>query len=556
MTQEVTLWKFAGKKKILNEIKNSGGWDVKESNCGPSRKMAKLSKWSESEISNETAIAVSATPDIQCEVSATPNIQPTLAKALNRKEYVENFSTSFSSKKAWTGKNTSLINHPFQVATVNNFVGDPLVIPKLVAEMETMEWNRKQMDLYEFYQSTDLANVTTPNLAQFYKFLNGDVRSWMEQLTAMKFKKISASCSMYNCGDFLLTHDDLLSDRLIAFVYYLSPWNGKDAWTESMGGALDLFGTDKDGQPKFPPSKKVLPANNQFVFFKVEKKSYHQVAEVLTKEYPRLTINGWFHGFSDNVDFDADAVKVKKPNVVVFKPPVDDSDALKHLKTFVNKTYLKESIKTSIQKQIEENSEAALGEFLKGDLHVDIAKELQSKTFKWTTKGPSNQQNYDCLNIDSVPKHSSLKLLLDLLASKVMFQLLFEYTELDLHGSKANKPKCSIEVQRWKGGHYTLIGDPSTYSDDTLDLILYFGGNDSAGVITYLTPEEDSTAETASIATSDNEDEPVLLTIFPQNNFLNIVYRSQGTAKFTKYCSKSAVMDSEFNYILFCSYKE
>lgn len=548
MSQEVTLWKFAGKKKIRNENKIAGRWDVKESDHGPSRKMAKLSKWSESGISNETTI----TTETSIAVSATP----ALTKALNRKEYVENFSASFSLKKAWTGTNTSLINHPFQVATVNNFVRDPLIISGLVAEMETMDWTRKQMDLYEFYQSTDLANLTTLNLAQFYKFLNVDVRSWMEQLTGMKFKKISASCSMYNCGDFLLTHDDLLSDRLIAFVYYLSPWKGKDAWTEAMGGALDLFGTDKDGQPKFPAIKKVLPANNQFVFFKVEKKSYHQVAEVLTKEYPRLTINGWFHGFSDNVDFDADAVKVKKPNVVTFKPPVEDGDALKHLRTFVNKTYLKDSIKASIQKQIEENSEAALGEFLKTDLHVDIAKELQSKTFKWTTKGPSNQQHYDCLNIDSVPKHSSLKLLLDLLASKVMFQLLFEYTELDLHGSKAKKPKCSIEVQRWKGGSYTLIGDPSTYSDDTLDLILYFGGNDSAGVITYLTPEEDSTADAASIATSENEDEPVLLTIFPQNNFLNIVYRSQGTAKFTKYCSKSAVMDSEFNYILFCSYKE
>lgn len=498
--------------------------------------MTKLSSWTEEESKDRSKKL----------------LKKGMSSELTEFNLVESFTKNFTSKKSFQGLNVQLLNDPFQVTIIDHFLADESQIPKLITEMESIEWTRKQMDLYEFYQTTDLANVCSPQLAEFYKFLNNDVLNWMQQLTGMKFKKISASCSMYNCGDFLLTHDDLLSDRLIAFVFYLSPWKGKNRWDKSMGGALELFKTDRDGQPKFPVVKKIQPSNNQFVFFKVEKKSYHQVSEVLSKEFPRLTINGWFHGFKDNADFDAAAFKVKTPNVPLFKAP---NEAANELSCFICKNYLKDSIKISIQKQIEENSEAALGEFLVKQLYDEVVKELQDKKTKWIKKGPSHQQNYESLNTGELRAKSCTKRLMEILSSKPMFKLLHEYTELDLHGTKAKKPKCSIELQRWQGGSYTLIGDPSTYNNDTLDLILYFGSNDNVGVITYLTPEEDS-VDALSVTSSEGEVEPVLLTIFPQSNFLNIIYRSSGTAKFTKYCSKSTIMETEFNYILFCSYKE
>lgn len=533
--------KFSGKKIGKNNVlkradasADSKGWNIDDLPAGPSKKKKKLSARTEDE-------------SLESSSPATPS----LTIDLTQQTFINEFTKNFSKKSSLKTPNVNLMNEPFQVATINKFLKNKSLIPKLVEEIESMEWTRKQMDLYEFYQTTDLANIQTSCLAQFYSFLNTDVKKWMQQLTGMKFAKISASCSMYNCGDFLLTHDDLLSDRLIAFVYYLSPWDGKEKWNESMGGALELFSTDLDGQPKFPVASRVFPSNNQFVFFKVEKKSYHQVGEVLSKEFPRLTINGWFHGFKNNIDFDADAVKLKKPNVLSFKLPRNEEQDLSKL---ISKTYLKNSVKASIQKQIEDNSEAALGDFLLADFLAKVSQELEAKHLSWSTKGPSHQQNYESLIIDGFHKKSSIKVLLEAMTSKAMFKLLHEYTELDLHGPKAKKPKCTVEIQRWKGGCYTLIGDPTSYNSDTLDLILYFGSNENAGIITYLTPEEES-ADNASIASSEETD-PVLLTIYPQNNFLNIVYRSKGTAKFTKYCSKSSIMKTEFNYILFCSYKE
>lgn len=508
-----------------------------DSTAGPSRMMAKLAPWTEEDVSMKTGIK-----------STTPKI----SEELLDQSFIDRFAKSFATKRACKSINAHLISSPFQVTTVENFLADKSYITKLVTEIEPLEWARKQMDLYEFYQTTDIANIQTRHLAQFYKFLSTDVKSWMELLTGMKFQKISASCSLYNSGDFLLAHDDLLSDRLIAFVFYLSPWEGIEKWDKTMGGALELFETDLNGQPKFPVAKKIHPSNNQFVFFKVEKKSYHQVGEVLTKDYPRLTINGWFHGFENNADYDDDAVKVKVPCMPLFKSPID---VIVNLRSLINKTYLKDSIKSSIQKQIEENSEAALGEFLIPDFHQRVAQELQGKDLKWIIKGPSNQRNYESLDTNNLRGNIAIKILVKAMSSKMMFKLMHEYTELDLHGAGAKKPKCTVDIQRWKGGCYTLIGDPSTYNSDTLDLLLYFGSNENVGTVTFLTPEGDPTDD-ISTTSSQSENEPVLLTIYPQNNFLNIVYRSSGTAKFTKYCPKSTVMQTEFNYLLICSYKE
>lgn len=482
---------------------------------------------------------------IESDVEEQGSKKISLDNSLKIEKFIGKFSKNFKDKMPMKTNNVELLNDPFQVSVINKFLADEKIIPKLVEEMQQIDWRKKQMDLYEFYQSADLYHVTCPFLNSFYNFITTDVKTWIESLTGMKFQKASVSCSMYNCSNFLLSHDDLLSDRLIAYVFYLSPWENAKCWNESMGGALEIFKRDIDGQPEFPPVRKIFPSNNQFAFFKVEKISHHQVGEVLSKDYPRLTIHGWFHGYKNNVDYDSEAIKIKKPNVPLFRSPNDVSFKYHNL---INQNYLKDSIKIEIQKQIEQNSEAGLSAFLKEDFLEALQRDLLDENLRWTVKGPANQQNYEILDLKTLQK-KSLKSLVDAVASKQFFKLLFEYTELDLYGKNAKNPKCSVELQRWQGGHYALINDPSTYNEATLDLILTIGSNESVGVITYLVPDKQDDD-------SDSEIEDSLLTIYPQNNFLNLVYRSGGTAKFTKYCYKSAIMESDYNYILFCSYKE
>jgi phosphatidylinositol glycan class S len=209
---------------------------------------------------------------------------------------------------------------------------------------------------------------------------------------------------------------------------------------------------------------------------------------------------------------------------------------------FINKSYLETKIKKEIQKTIEDDSEIALVEFLQDDFYGKICEELNGKDLKWRIKNPAHQNFYEYLDVKDFL--GSLKMLFDLFSSSKMFQYLYEITELDLYGKQSKKPTFYGEIQRWSGGNYTLIGDQASFTDSTLDLILYFGENENIGVVTYLTPEE-----------NDSDVDPVLLTICPRPNALNVIYRSEGTTKFTKYVTKT-VGKNKHNFMLVLSYKE
>ena len=63
-------------------------------------------------------------------------------------------------------------------------------------------------------------------------------------------------------------------------------------WSEKDGGTLDLFDRDANGDPK-DVVKRLVPKNNSLAFFEVTEKSFHQVAEVLTKDKQRLSVGEW-----------------------------------------------------------------------------------------------------------------------------------------------------------------------------------------------------------------------------------------------------------------------
>lgn len=619
------------------------------------------------------------------------------------------------------GENTvTLYTDPFTICVTQNFVENEDFIGELVREMRQLEWQRKQIDLYQFHQTTDLVNVTKPALKTFYETLTNDMLPWMESITGLSLTHVSASCSMYNYGDYLLVHDDLLTDRQIAFVYYVSPWPAATHWTDEMGGALELFECDaKTGQPKYPIVKRIPPRNNQFTFFRVCQKSFHQVGEMTNMVYPRLTINGWFHGHAASASTlqqkdsgcstsnsstntaDETANSTLPPllsNYLTYSAPVmDDLD----LTEWINQAYLKKQAKSRIQNHIEEKSEASLEQFLIGAFHDVLVSEFRTnRDLEWVLEGPANQRKYETLRL--TPQSTGPpKDLHTLFSSKSMFSLLAEYTDLDFDGPNAQSPKCSVQICRFTQGCYTLLGDSSSFTENALDIVLFFNAKDQVGTITYLSPEcigggdgdgaggvsrdvdattssewsepsitvastttnaiattakanaeklvkskadaanstrhntsknksttsatstsilmsgDETAADISSISYDPNEDvevimnqqdrndtgpssaaaestsdaiddddefdtdytqsankvscdsvseddddiddlaqENVLLTVHPKNNALNLVYRSEGQAKFVKYVSKNCIKPDEYVYILFATFKE
>ncbi|XP_060647546.1 prolyl 3-hydroxylase sudestada1-like isoform X1 [Drosophila nasuta] len=492
--------------------------------------------------------------------------------AYQKKDVTQWLQTAWSTKQATqparddkTG--AQIYSEPFQICLLPELLTQGRT-QALVHEMiNKVHWSRKQMDLYEFYQSTDLSNMAECHLlTNFLQLLRKQVRPWLEEVTGLKLDYVSASCSMYTCGDYLLVHDDLLKDRQIAFIYYLSPWEGAEEWNEEQGGCLEIFSSDEQCFPQFPVQRKIAPKNNQFAFFKVGARSFHQVGEVTTFDYPRLTINGWFHG-ATNEAFVADSSRAF-PRLSYLQPDINNRPKLGLL---LNDVYLKAATCRSIQKRIEENSEICLYEFFKREkFELARAQLLNDETLSWRRQGPANAHNYEVLDLSTAK--GTVEELLQLFRSNAMFHLLRDFTDLDLYGVDAITPTCSVELQRWSHGNYTVLGDGLVSEDNTLDLVYYLNAAEGAAVITYLSPEVEqrsAAVENGQNVSGDAEqtldeeeeeeechDDSVLLTITPVDNALNIVYRCEGTTKFTKYVSRNTPLDKGPVFVISCSYKE
>ncbi len=143
-----------------------------------------------------------------------------------------------------------LTSAPFTACSVRNFLNSADAIDALVAELEELEFVEKNNDLYKFKQSSsDLKETSSPMVAAFHQFMRTEAKSWLSEVTGLELdeeESIDMFCARYDYTDYLLCHDDQLEGRRIAYILYLVP----ESWREEDGGALDLFDTDDQGQPR------------------------------------------------------------------------------------------------------------------------------------------------------------------------------------------------------------------------------------------------------------------------------------------------------------------
>lgn len=271
-------------------------------------------------------------------------------------------------------------------------------------------------------------------------------------------------------------------------------------------------------------------------------------------DYPRLTINGWFHGPGE--EFEAQLVKnrllgqLRAPNALPFD-----------LSEWINGAYLREANMASIQTEIEEESQISLRQFLIPDFAQLLVQELRGSDLTWQLSYSACERNYESLSWESAT--GPLKDLRNLFESREMFHLLHQYTSLDFAGEHAKQPKCFVELQRWTHGSYTLMVNESkeNYLGNLLDVILYLNAVEGGvGTFVYVHQgegeDEEEGESSAEMEEEHSENENVLLTVEPQANSLNVVYCTEGTSRFGKYVSKAVDMGGEYVYILSCTFKE
>ncbi|CAF99561.1 unnamed protein product, partial [Tetraodon nigroviridis] len=375
------------------------------------------------------------------------------------------------------------------------------------------------------------------------------------------------SCSRYEYTDVLLCHDDELEGRRVAFILYLVP-----PWRSSDGGTLDLYSTDGHFQPQ-SIVKTLVPLLNTLVLFEVSPVSFHQVAEVLTKDKCRLSLSGWFHGpCLERPPHHTEAPVPRSPHL-----PRDESVLLE----WVNPAYLDISYQEQIQQNFEDSSEIQLKDFLREEKFREVSQALQRPQIQWKKRGPPNKRCYDVASLDNLPR--CVRECWELLHSEAFFLLLSNFTGLRLHylcpndddeeeeeedkeqnkearrveeqdnaqagetsgalveassagtsrAKELSTPVCCGELRRWSHGGYTLLHDAqAARAEFALDLVLPFCAADWCS---------DFGGSTCYVA---NEEDEELLTVYPEDNSLALVYRDKETLKFVKHINHKSCSNS------------
>uniref|UniRef100_A0A672I4M0 2-oxoglutarate and iron-dependent oxygenase domain containing 1 n=1 Tax=Salarias fasciatus TaxID=181472 RepID=A0A672I4M0_SALFA len=401
---------------------------------------------------------------------------------------VEDEQVKRAVKEAWSRRSPysegdlELDCFPFPHCIIKNFLSSEVFVENLQKELLGLDFHEKSNDLYKFKQSDDLKKRTEPHIAGLREGLFGRFRSWLGEVLGVELEPtVDISCARYEHTDVLLCHDDELEGRRVAFILYLVP-----PWQSSDGGTLDLYSINSNFQPQ-SIVKSLVPSWNTLVLFEVSPVSFHQETVLLE---------------------------------------------------WVNPAYLDISYQEQIQEEFEDSSEIQLKDFLKEEKFREVSEALRLTEIEWMRKGPPNKRCYEAASLDSLPP--CVKACWELLHSEAFFLLLSNFTGLRLHylstgsstdsaanASKEKEPSipvCCGEVRRWSHGSYTLLHDgEAAQAEYALDLVLPFGCTDwqseFGGLTCYVANEEDEE----------------LLTIYPEENSLALVYRDKETLKFVKH---------------------
>lgn len=488
---------------------------------------------------------------------------------LKEDSVLKSMRDAWQKKQSFSNGCVQLDCEPFPHCQITDFLQSLSFVEGLQAELLQLNFNSKSNDLYKFQQSDDLKERKEHHISQIRSIIFGEFRVWLSEVLQVDLDAtVDISCAKYEHTDVLLCHDDELEGRRVAFILYLvPPWEVKD------GGTLDLFNTDEHCQP-VSVVKSLLPCCNSLVFFEVSPVSFHQVAEVLSEEKCRLSLSGWFHGPS--LPRPSRYIEPSAPRHAHI--PRDET----LLFEWVNEMYLDPRYQARVQQEFEDSSEICLPSFLQEEKLRQVRSALQSSEIQWEKRGPPNKRCYSCADLQSIP--SCVQECWELLSSEAFFILLSNLTGLSLHylctneddgeneegksdtenrdtegdaqaggssteadaSSRENKkdkgpPSCVGEVRRWAHGDYTLLHD-SVKREYALDLQLHMGcagwKAEFGGFTSYIAHDEDEE----------------LLTVYPEDNSLALVYRDKDTLKFIKHINNSstshttAFYDFSFNY--------
>lgn len=92
---------------------------------------------------------------------------------------MEDFQKNFKSDNDFTSKEFDLTLNPFKFCVAQNFVGNESILDNIRQEFDDLNWNKRNLDLFEFFRSKDLKHIDATYLNIIYDFMKTDVLQWV-----------------------------------------------------------------------------------------------------------------------------------------------------------------------------------------------------------------------------------------------------------------------------------------------------------------------------------------------------------------------------------------
>ncbi|VDN05176.1 unnamed protein product [Thelazia callipaeda] len=420
----------------------------------------------------------------------------------------------------------SQFSDPFPYFSLPNFLTNQQFVTNLRQELEQVQYNRRENDLFSLYQTDDLKNFDRdkfPLLTRFRELFCTDVLQWLRNISSVNLTDdVAITSSKYCYTDLLLPHDDRCEKRKFAFIFYLTP-----NWKETDGGQLVLFNSNDKSNPT-SVGRIVTPAENMLTIFEVSPRSWHMVTEVRCQQ-ERLSLHGWFH---HDVNDDASHFNLDHIEKLV-KPHLDIT--YNEVLEWINEDYIAPNQQQDIRSFFKSNSEISLAGFISENKLGSLLHELDNADFKIV--GPVNKKKLEILQETVLPKDSSLSCLLRLMQSQAMALLISQWTGLPLYPIENEVTteqgiRCNTLVYRICEGYYTMVDDQVIDEMEQLGYGLNFKlilcanewNEEHGGFISYIAKEL--------------EDE--VTRFVPANNHAALVLIEPGIYPFIKYVNCKA----------------
>lgn len=492
-------------------------------------------------------------------------------------------------------------NAPYPHCVIKD-ICNPDLLRKVRDEIiENVEATYKETDLFKMFQTGDLANLDRLDAEQAAKLPT--VRRLRDAIYSPEFRDFISSitgcgdlsdqtdcaCNVHAAGGHLLCHDDVIGNRRVSYIIYLT--DPDQPWTAEDGGALELYpqGKGTPNEPGVVPTATALPLWNTMAFFRVQPgRSFHSIQEVFAQDRPRMSIQGWFHS-----DVPPDGAELATRSQLQLRAGADTlahfqpfsggsaagelgAEELAALGKYVNPSYLQEGNWDKVLAKFKEDGSVQLHNFLKKEWAEQVAQAVAAADAEdklgrgqipaydagmhggWQAVGPCHKQRFlryapgeadgaqDGQAGAAAAKAGALlaQIRHELFCSAAFARLVAKLTTIGLVGQQS-------EVRRFRPGlDYTVAHYGILTKDPQLDAVLCFvcegeagdrevwGSGEVGGFEAYLLADDDN--EAAEVYKAAQDDESGVLNVSPAANTLNLVLRDEGLMRFVKYLSAAA----------------